>query len=202
MKEKEILFDPNDKVSFAEGVFPAHIVEITRRSSVKYEGTYTYRVKVKIDKEAAKVNVPLFEYKDGNRTPSLNDLGEQITGPADFMVGKEFSSNRDIWYHEPDKLKHGESWKNRTYKEFLDALGLTKEVTKDKKKMIKMVEIEDNDKDILGMPILVDLKFHTFKSNRDGRDVTILGVANYLKWDGGERIEIENTDDDSKEVPF
>jgi len=202
MKKHDELFDPKDNLALVPGIFPANIISITRSVPDKYPDAVTYKIEAKISNKAKDITVPLFRMEDGKRVPVLNELGEQTSGLATFMAGKEFRTIRDVWFHNPSSLKKGESWKNRSYIDLLDALCVSRKIKKDKTDFVALDEMENNDPEILGLPVMVNLKEHSFTSKKDGSTRTLLGIANFLKWENGDKIEIKNEEEDDEKVPF
>jgi len=178
MEDLGVLYDPiNDgqEKPTLLGVFPAHIVGF--KEGNKFKGSIPYNVTFKIAQEAAELTGTNWKAQDS----------EDIQ--ADYMPGREVRSV-GIWLN-PDP-KPEERWKNRDYRNFLEAIGIElKMIEKNGQKFESLVTLEEIE--ALGRPCLVTIKLE--KDKRDP-DRNYPKVFNVQSWDNGERIDVTEDEPD------
>jgi len=178
MEDLGVLYDPiNDgqEKTTLLGVFPAHIVGF--KEGDKYKGSIPYNVTFKIAPEAAELT----------GTNWKSESNEDIS--ADYMPGREVRS-KGIWLN-PDP-KPEERWKNRDYRNFLEAIGIElKMVEKSGQKYESLVTLEEAE--ALGRPCLVTIKLENDKRDPDRKFPKVFGVQS---WDNGDRIDVTEDEPD------
>jgi hypothetical protein len=178
MEDIAVLYDPitdgQEKPTLL-GVFPAHIVGF--KEGTKYKGSIPYNVTFKIAPEAAELTGENWKTQDGEETQ------------ADYMPGREVRSV-GIWLN-PDP-KPEERWKNRDYRNFLEAIGIElKTVEKGGQKFESLVTLEEAE--ALGRPCLVTIKLEKDKRDTDRNYPKVFGVQS---WDNGDRIDVTEDEPD------
>ena len=106
------------------------------------------------------------------------------------MKGKRFKS-KGIWLTE--NPGDGEGWRNRTYVEFFQGLGVTFPVVKDK---TQLAEIEEED--VLGLPALIKLNKEFYE--KDGEQRSTWKAFTAVNWKDGQRLSADEVSTD--DVPF
>jgi hypothetical protein len=177
MEDIAVLFDPikdGEEKPTLLGVFPAHIVGY--KEGNKYKSSIPYNVTFKIAPEAAELTGTNWKQKDEETS-------------ADYMPGREVRSV-GIWLN-PDP-KPEERWKNRDYRNFLEAIGIElKTIEKGGQKFESLVTLEEAE--ALGRPCLVNIKLEKDKREADRVYPKVFGVQS---WDNGERIDVTEDEPD------
>lgn len=206
MKESQATFnEQTDRVLLPVATsFPAHLVKLERRTMDS--GSVVYNPYFKIAPEAVKKTVDYYalnSLKEPERV--VDEAGNPLSGPANHMVGRQYRAD-GVWYNPV--TAPGEGWKNRNYKEFLESLQIKLPTKKVKDFDVKvLVELEENDPDILGMPVIIVLSETTFTGN-DGAEHKTMKVKGFSQWPNGKRIDVKVEEkEDSKdaaleEAPF
>ena len=173
------------------GVYPAHVSGFdSRMLQTKFGEQQVFNIDFQVAEEVDKMTIIKHEWDEGQLIPSLDSDGKEIKIPASFMKGKRFSS-RGIWLTE--NPGQGEGWRNRTYVEFFQNLGVEFPKTKEGKTELALVE----ESDIIGQPCLVRLnkEFYT----KDGEERSVWKVFNVSQWKDGQKLSADEVSDD---VPF
>jgi len=185
MQDIDILFDPaEDGVEKPTllGTFPAHITGF--KEGNKSRGSIPYNVTFKIAPEAESL-------KGVNWKQPTKEEPNGSEVDADYMVGREVRSV-GIWLNPTPKPE--ERWKNRSYANFLEAIGIKlKETVVDGKTLQKLVTLEENE--TIGLPCLITIKLEADK--REGMtDRKYPKVFTVQSWDDGERIDVTEDEED------
>ncbi len=173
------------------GLYPAHVSGFDSRIlQTKFGEQQVFNIDFQIAEEVDKMKVIKHEWDEGKLVPSLNSDGKEVTVSASFMKGKRFSS-RGIWLTE--NPGEGEGWRNRTYVEFFQSLGVEFPKTKDGKTELALVE----ESDVIGQPCLARLNKEYYE--KDGEKRSVWKVFTVSEWKDGQQLAAEEVADD---VPF
>jgi hypothetical protein len=173
----------------AEGTYPAHCSEFGVND---WKDSKIFNLTFTIATEAKTLNIPkLASDGNGGFVQQVDSDNKPITVAGDYMVGKKFKNN-GVWL--TPKPKAGESWKNRRYKEFFEALGVDFPSEGGK---VALAEVEESD--VVGLPCLVDVKQQSFK-NKEGEERTAMKVTSVFPWNDGTRLSMDELSSD--DVPF
>ena len=190
MKQVDATFDEavDGFTPIAEGTYPAHCNEFAVND---WNDSKIFNLTFTIADEAKSLKIPKMA-SDGNGgfVQQQNDDGP-VTVSGEYMVGKKFKNN-GVWL--TPKPKAGESWKNRRYKEFFEALGV--EFPTDGGK-VSLAEVEESD--VIGLPCLIDIKQQSFK-NKEGEERSAMKVTSVFPWNDGTRLSADELSSD--DVPF
>ena len=190
MKEIEATFDEatDGFLPIAEGTYPAHCSSFDTN---EWKSSKIFNLEFTIADEAGNLQVSKLR-SDGNGgfVQEIDGDGKSVTVSASYMVGKKFKNN-GVWL--TPKPASGESWKNRRYKEFFEALGVDFPSSNGK---VSLAEVEESD--VIGLPCLVDIKQQQFK-NSEGESRTAMKVTSVFPWADGKRL---SADELSSDVPF
>lgn len=172
------------------GTYPAHVSAFEGRTvNTKFGEQKVFNVEFQIADEVSKMTIIKHIYKNDELVPVTED-GETVKMSASFMKGKRFKS-RGIWLTE--NPGEGEGWRNRTYVEFFQSLGVEFPTTEDGK--TKLAEVEEED--VLGLPALVKINREFYE--KDGEQRSTWKVFTAAKWTDGEKLAPEEVGED---VPF
>lgn len=190
MKTIEATFDET-KDGFqpiTEGTYPAHCSGFNVND---WNASKIFNLEFTVAEEARKLSIAkMISDGNGGYIQQVDGEGKSVEVSADYMVGKKFKNN-GVWL--TPKPAPGESWKNRRYKEFFEALGC--EFPSEDGK-VSLAEVEEHD--VIGLPCLVAIKQQTFV-NKDGEDRTAMKVDSVFPWSDGKRLSADELDAD---VPF
>ena len=166
------------------GTFPAHIVKYEEGRHIK--GSVPYNVTYKFADEVIELTGTNWQNKDEDNPQGMP--GES----ADHMADREVRSV-GIWFNPTPKP--GESWRNRDYFKFLQAVNAD----------LKTVEVDGksnfilrplNETEVLGRPVLVSVKLEQDK--RVGMEDRFYPKAYGVQsWDDGERIDVAGDGEDT-----
>jgi len=180
MQSLNIKYDPDvDGASpkIISGTFPAHLIEW--ETGNEYDGSIPHNAVYRIAPEAA-------EYigKDF-------DTGEEVKGAG--MVSQSVKGN-GIWLC-PNPPK-GEGWKNRTYVEFAESLGIEFPKTTDPVTGKAIIDIQALElDDVLGLPVLVVIGQQIHKEDKnlspEENPRKYPRVFKTLAWEDGEPLDLE-----------
>lgn len=174
------------------GVYPAHVAGFeTKKLDTKIGEQKVFNISFQVAEEVNKMTIIRHEWIDEELVPSVDSDGKDVKISASFMKGKRFNS-RGIWLTE--NPAEGEGWRNRTYVEFFQGLGVEFPKTKDGK--TKLAEVEEDD--IIGQPALVKIN-KEFYTNKEGEERSVWKVFTASQWQDGEKLSPEEVGDD---VPF
>tara|TARA_R110002020_G_scaffold202378_1_gene405506 strand:- start:186 stop:815 length:630 start_codon:yes stop_codon:yes gene_type:complete len=207
-KAIEAEFDPSAQVAFVpveEGTYPAHITELTTKEVNTRAGqAIIVNMSYTLADEAAEVEQPLYEmdgYKhrldvNGRKIPILKD-GDQEYILGTHLPKKKFYDNGFFVFTTTESAN-----KNSRYFKLLESLGI--ELEENDRGIKKLVLVEDED--VIGLPVYVKLETHSYVT-RDTKDLppheqetrTVLKAKEVTLWKGGEKISLEELEDD---VPF
>mgnify|MGYP001157198201 FL=1 len=190
MKNIEATFDEarDGFQPVAEGTYPAHCSSFGFND---WKDSKIFNLEFTIADEAENLRVSKLRSDGaGGFVQDVDEEGKSVTISAVYMVGKKFKNN-GVWL--TPKPAKGESWKNRRYKEFFEALGVD---FPSENGRISLAEVEEHD--VLGLPCLVDIKQQTFK-NKEGEERTAMKVSSVFPWADGKRL---SADELSSDVPF
>lgn len=191
MKTIEATFDEavDGFVPVAEGTYPAHCNEFSVNN---WKSNKIFNLTFIIADEAESFRIPkLISDGSGGFIQQVDSENKPVTISGKYMVGKKFRNN-GVWL--TPKPKPGESWKNRRYKEFFEALGV--EFPSDKGK-VTLAEVEESD--VIGLPCLIDIKQESYK-NKEGESKTAMKVTSIFPWNDGTRLSADELS--SEDVPF
>ena len=180
MKELDVSFTENDFVKrrLLKGVFPGHIIGMTKGDAVKDSKTgtesYPFNFIIRLSPECAQfAGLEL-----------RGDSEEEID--ADICVGLT-TRTRGIWLCPSPKNE--EKWKNKEYVDFMEAHGLEFPKSKDGGKVL--VEFEATD--ILGKGALYNIKLEVDKrdfNKREDEQRTYPKVFSATAWESAYEIEV------------
>jgi len=173
------------------GVYPAHVSGFDSKIlQTKFGEQQVFNIDFQIAEEVDKMKVIKHVWDEGKLVPSLNGDGKEVIISASFMKGKRFSS-RGIWLTE--NPGEGEGWRNRTYVEFFQNLGVEFSKTKNGKTELALVE----ESDVIGQPCLARLNKEYYE--KDGETRSVWKVFTVTQWKDGQKLSAEEVADD---VPF
>tara|TARA_Y100001973_G_C5171572_1_gene319381 strand:- start:558 stop:1175 length:618 start_codon:yes stop_codon:yes gene_type:complete len=197
------VYNPSDKPKkIQEGKYPGHISHIeTKEMNTKAGPAIIVNMKFKTAEEVSEQNQSVweldgFEYvtdDNGKKVPVLDKGGKQVLESCDHMVGKEFYSKG--WFIFKDAKS---SSKNSRYFELLEKLGVDCKVQKVNGKSVKKLVLLE-EKDVMGKPVLFDLKKETYMTRDTNEERSVMKVSNLEPWHEGKALE---SFDLSDEVPF
>jgi len=172
------------------GTYPAHVSSFEGRTvDTKFGQQKVFNIEFQIAEEVSKMEIVKHTYQDEELVPVVED-GKSVKISANFMRGKRFKS-RGIWLTE--NPGEGEGWRNRTYVEFFQGLGVEFPKTEDGKTQLAEVEEED----VLGLPALVKINREFYE--KDGEQRSTWKVFTAAAWKDGQRLA---ADEVSEDVPF
>ena len=192
IKMNDTYFDASTDgiIPIVVGTYPAHVSGFEGRTvQTKFGEQKVFNVEFQIAEEVDKMKIVKHIYEDNNLVPVLED-GKEVKISASFMKGKRFKS-KGIWLTE--NPGDGEGWRNRTYVEFFQGLGVTFP-TEDGK--TQLAEVEESD--IVGLPSLVKLNKEFYE--KDGEERSTWKVFTATNWKDGQRLSADEVSDDP--VPF
>lgn len=208
---KDVTFGDDDRRPMrVEGEFPAHICGMSSREFGN--GNEVFNMTVRFAAECKDVQVPKYMYDaEGvhKRKAVKDDEGEQVYVSAAFYADMEMEDD-GTWFYEVSK----ESWQtNEKYADRMEALGIDfpeievgKGKHKSKKKVLQKIDADD----VLGLPVIAKVGFKKVKVREendkgewvnkldaDGKQVyaEYLKVIDYLPWEDGDKIKIEEGDE-------
>jgi len=211
---KEVTFGDDDRRPMrVEGTYPAHVIKLSSREFPG--GNEVFNLTTRIADEAEGIKVPKYVYDaeaTRKRVPALDENQAQIFIPASFMVGQELEDNGS-WFYEEAK----QDWQtNEKYADRMDALGVEfpeVEIGKGKNKVTKTLLQKIDADDVLGLPVMIEygwMKYPKKEKNEDtgdwekvkdehGKQVygEVLKVLGYSPWPDGEKIDIQDGDEDA-----
>ena len=174
------------------GVYPAHVSGFEAKLlNTKIGEQKVFNVNFQIAEDVDNMTIIKHEWEDEVLIPSLDSDGKEVKVSASFMKGKRFNS-RGIWLTE--NPAEGEGWRNRTYVEFFEGLGVAFPKTKEGK--TQLAEVEESD--VIGQPALVKINREVY-TNKEGEERSVWKVFTASQWKDGERLSPEEVGDD---VPF
>ena len=189
MKEVEATFNESEDgfTPVVEGTYPAHITSFDSR---EYNGNRVFNFQFQVADEVSKLNLPKM-ISDGNGwyVTATDDKGDVVTQPGKPFAGRKFYS-KGIWF-TPDPVKE-ERWKNRTYKDFCENLGVIFRTDGDN---TILDEVEESD--VIGKPCLA--KVVTNEYEKDGETKRTMQVGSVTTWKDGVVLSADELDSD---VPF
>ena len=170
-----------------EGVYPCHVIAVDSR---EYNGNKVFNFQFKVADEVSNLEFPKM-VGDGNGwyIKARNQDGETVLQSGKVFTGKKFYS-KGVWF-TPDPVKE-ERWKNRTYKDFCENLGVI--FRKDGEDTI-LDEVEV--KDVVGKPCLATVVTNEYE--RDGQTKRTMQVGNVTLWKDGVALSADEMDSD---LPF
>ena len=136
MKEIDAVFDEavDGFTPIAEGTYPAHCNEFQVND---WKDSKIFNLTFTVAEEAKTLKIPkMVSDGNGGYIQQADDDGP-ITISGAYMAGKKFKNN-GVWL--TPKPQAGESWKNRRYKEFFEALGVDFPSDKGKVTLAKLEE--------------------------------------------------------------
>lgn len=191
----ETIFDPEEKpvenVTLL-GSFPGHIVDMREGNVVNGAIPYNYTVRIAPEaKDMKGVN-----YRSRERyLREIEKTNEEDKGPEEFletvgennMVGKELGTT-GVWL--TPKPEQGQSWRNRRFVEFHEALGVVFKEKKGKKVLGK-----PENEDVLGLPGIFTIELEAEKRKNDQGVKYKTGryfprVTNVSPWEDGDLLDI------------
>ena len=171
-----------------EGLYPCHVVAVDSR---EYNGNKVFNFQFKVADEVEKLTLPKL-VSDGNGWYMVHhdEKGDIVTQSGKAFSGRKFFS-KGVWF-TPDPVKE-ERWKNRTYKEFCENLGVIFRTEGDD---ILLDEVEESD--VVGKPCLAKVVMNEYQ-NRDGETKRTMQVGSVTPWKDGVELSADELDSD---VPF
>ena len=177
-------------IPIVAGTYPAHVSGFEGRTvQTKFGEQKVFNIEFQIAEEVDKMMIIKHIYEENELIPVMED-GKEVKISASFMKGKRFKS-RGIWLTE--NPGDGEGWRNRTYVEFFQSLGVTFPV-KDKKTQLAEVE----EADILGLPALIKLNKEFYE--KDGEQRSTWKAFTATNWKDGQKLSADEVSGD--DVPF
>lgn len=192
IKMNDTYFDASTDgvIPIVAGTYPAHVSAFEGRSvQTKFGEQKVFNVEFQIADAVDKMMIVKHVYEDDELVPVVED-GKELKISASFMKSKRFKS-RGIWLTE--NPGDGEGWRNRTYVEFFQGLGVSFP-TKEGKTQLAEVEEED----IIGLPALVKLNKEFYE--KDGEQRSVWKVFTATNWKDGQRLDADEVGADP--VPF
>ena len=170
-----------------EGIYPCHVVAVDSR---EYNGNKVFNFQFKVADEVSNLKFPKM-VGDGNGwyVKARSEDGDTILQSGKAFVGKKFYS-KGIWF-TPDPVKE-ERWKNRTYKDFCENLGVK---FRDDGENTILDEIETED--VVGKPCLATVVTNEYE--RDGQTKRTMQVGNVTLWKDGVALSGDEMESD---LPF
>ena len=170
-----------------EAVYPCHVVSVNSR---EYNGNKVFNFQFQVADEVEKLQLPKL-VSDGNGwyVSQTDDNGNVVTQGGKPFAGRKFFS-KGIWL-TPDPVKE-ERWKNRTYKEFCENLGV---VFRTDGEDTILDEVEESD--VLGRPCLAKVVMNEYE--KDGETKRTMQVNSVTTWKDGVQLSDDELDSD---VPF
>ena len=177
-------------IPIVAGTYPAHVSGFEGRTvQTKFGEQKVFNVEFQIADAVDKMKIIKHAYEDDQLVPVMED-GETVKISASFMKGKRFKS-RGVWLTE--NPGDGEGWRNRSYVEFFQSLGV-KFPEVDNKTQLAEVEEED----VIGLPALVKLNKEFYE--KDGEQRSTWKVFTATNWKDGQRLAADELSSD--DVPF
>ena len=177
------------------GVYPAHVVDLDTKDQ-RADGTkfandsVVFNITFSLADECKKLKVKKMTKNGSGYDEVLDSDGKPVEVPGDYLVGKKFNS-KGVWL--TPNPSPGDGWKNRSYKEIFENLGVQfKEV--DGKVKLGFIEKED----IVGMPCLITLGEEEYPK-ADGTTGYSTKAFNCHVWGDGTRLSEEEVGAD---IPF
>ena len=170
-----------------EGIYPCHVIAVDSR---EYNGNKVFNFQFQVADEVSNLNLPKM-VSDGNGwyVAARDDKGDVVTQPGRPFVGRKFYS-KGVWF-TPDPIKE-ERWKNRTYKDFCENLGVIFRTDGDN---TMLDEIEESD--VIGKPCLAKVVTNEYEKN--GETKRTMQVGSITIWKDGVILSADELDSD---VPF
>ena len=168
------------------GKYPAHVSGFDVHT---HNNSKVFNIEFTLANECKDMQIHKHERKAHTYHPVNKSDGSPEMVSAGFMTGKKYRS-AGVWL--TSKLPETDRWKNRKYMEFFTNIGI--EFPKDDKGVMQLGEVEEED--VIGMPVLADIKPYEYK-NKDGEMKYSLRVLSLFPWNDGERVKPKET-----EVPF
>ena len=171
-----------------EGVYPCHVVAVDSR---EYNGNKVFNFQFKVADEVEKLELPTM-VSDGNGwyTVKVDEDGKTVVQSGKPFAGRKFFS-KGVWF-TPEPVKE-ERWKNRTYKEFCENLGVIFRTEGDE---VYLDEVEASD--VLGKPCLAKVVMNEYET-RDGETKRTMQVSSVTPWKDGVELSSDELDSD---LPF
>ena len=171
-----------------EGVYPCHVVAVDSR---EYNGNKVFNFQFRVADEVEKLPLPKL-VSDGNGwyVNQTDENGNTVTQSGKAFAGRKFFS-KGVWF-TPEPVQE-ERWKNRTYKEFCENLGVVFRTEGDD---IMLDEVEESD--VVGKPCLAKVVMNEYE-NRDGETKRSMQVGSVTPWKDGVELSSDELDSD---VPF
>lgn len=177
-------------IPIVAGTYPAHVSAFEGRTvETKFGEQKVFNVEFQIAEAVDKMMIVKHVYEDDELIPVVED-GKEVKISASFMKSKRFKS-RGIWLTE--NPGDGEGWRNRTYVEFFQGLGVSFPTKEGK---TQLAEVEESD--IIGLPALVKLNKEFYE--KDGEQRSVWKVFTATNWKDGQRLDADEVGADP--VPF
>jgi len=179
-------------IAITPGTYPAHVSSFESRTvQTKFGEQKVFNIEFQIADEVSKMTIVKHGYVEDELVPVEDEDGKEVKISASFMKGKRFKS-KGIWLTESPG--DGEGWRNRTYVEFFQGLGVQFPETKDGKTQLAEVEEED----IIGLPALAKLNREFYE--KDGEKRSAWKVFTATSWKDGQRLAADEVSSD--DLPF
>ena len=170
-----------------EGLYPCHVVAVDSR---EYNGNKVFNFQFKVADEVSTLEFPKM-VSDGNGwyVEAKDDKGNTVMQTGKSFAGRRFYS-KGVWF-TPDPVKE-ERWKNRTYKDFCESLGVIFRTDGDN---IILDEVEESD--VVGKPCLAGVITNEYE--KDGETKRSMQVGSVTTWKDGNELSKDELDED---LPF
>ena len=170
-----------------EGVYPCHVVAVDSR---EYNGNKVFNFQFKVADEVANLKFPKM-VSDGNGwyVQAQDKDGQTVVQSGKAFASRKFYS-KGVWF-TPDPVKE-ERWKNRTYKDFCENLGV---IFRTDGYSTILDEIEESD--VIGKPCLATVVTNEYE--KDGETKRTMQVGNVTLWKDGVALSSDELDSD---LPF
>ena len=178
-------------IPIVAGTYPAHVSGFEGRTvQTKFGEQKVFNIEFQIAEDVDKMTIVKHHYEEDELVESLDEDGKQVKISASFMKGKRFKS-RGVWLTE--NPGEGEGWRNRTYVELFQGLGVTFPTQEGK---TQLAEVEEDD--VIGLPSLVKLNKEFYE--KDGEQRSTWKVFTATNWKDGQRLSADEVSVD--DVPF
>jgi hypothetical protein len=171
MKPTNVMYDSSSDFRPARpGIYPAHMLSLDTN---EWNGSTVYNMQFKI----------------ADDVKNMDSSGENLG----HIAGRKFFS-KGVWF--TPSPKKGESWKNKTYKNFFTNLGVEfEEVDSSGTVRLDIVEADD----VVGHCCFVKIDERTY-TTKAGEQKTKMEVVDVLPWEEGKNLSPDEIAED--DLPF
>ena len=178
---------PDVGLTIPEWIYPWQVVSF---DSIENNGKKVFNFQFKVADEVANLKFPKM-VSDGNGwyVQAQDKDGQTVVQSGKAFASRKFYS-KGVWF-TPDPVKE-ERWKNRTYKDFCENLGVIFRTDGDS---TILDEIEESD--VIGKPCLATVVTNEYE--KDGETKRTMQVGNVTLWKDGVALSSDELDSD---LPF